>query len=462
MALVYNPVTGRMEETAAGRPAVPPVGIGLTPEQQAAQRRAQQQQAMAERLVQTRTGLASALGQAADTVQGAYGTVLNAATAVPRTALGVATGEIPVTFDNRLPGQDTRDRIRADLQSAQNARWVENNPQAVEQAQGFGLGVAQRAVAHGLQPPGGYPGISTPTAPPGVTTPTAPPEVGSDQTPAAPSMDAPAYNRGRTPTGPEAPIYQPQERGNYNMYNTDQTALAARAAQTSGINFGFGVGGAPTAGEYLATMQARDAQEARAAQQRRAAAQDRLDMLNLRDRLESDNPFVRRAARLEMEGLNQRMGLGITEAGATDRQVMQGDTSRDVAGIQGRFGLAQADLSNAGALQRTQLEVDQRAQQVADMLAQDQAQFEASPDNRRGALVTALVQAMLEAGDTQGAISALYGTQPAAPARPETKILQGPTGEAIGVVVNGIPRPFTPEEIAELVAAQQMIRPPAR
>lgn len=456
MALVYNPVTGRMEEVAAvpaaTTPAVP-VGVGLTPEQQQAQQRARQQRAMAERLVQTRTGLASALGQAADTVQGAYGTVLNAATAVPRTALGVATGEIPVTFDDRLPGQDTRDRIRADLQSAQNARWVENNPQAAEQARGFGLGVAQRAVAQGLQPPGGYPGISTPTAPP---------ELGPDQTPAPPSVDAPAYNRGRTPTGPEAPIYQPQERGNYNMYNTDQTALAARAAPTSGINFGFGVGGAPTASEYLAQMAQQDAAEARATQQRRAEAQAGVERIGIRNRMESDDPFVRRAARAELDALEGRLGLATTERGATERQQMQGAASRDVAGIQGRFGLAQADLSNAGALQRTQLEVDQRAQQAAALLAQDQAQFEASPDNRRGALIAALVQAMLEAGDTQGAISALYGTQPAAPARPDIKMVQGPAGETIGVTVNGALQPFAPEEIAALAQALQAYRVPVQ
>lgn len=467
MALVYNPVTGRMEETAAGRPAVPPVGIGLTPEQQAAQRRAQQQQAMAERLVQTRTGLASVLGQAADTVRGAYGTVFDAATVVPRTALGVATGEIPVTFDDRLPGQDTRDRIRAAQQSRQNAQWVADNPAEAQAAQQFGQGVAERAVGQGLA---AALAARTPAA---QEAPVVAPEPGVDPvaeiTAASrrtPALDIAALNRGLAETvsaaRPEAPIYQPQERGNYNMYNTDQTALAARAAPTSGINFGFGVGGAPTASEYLAQMAQQDAAEARATQQRRTAAQDRLDMHNLRDRMESDNPFVRRAARLEMEGLNQRMGLGITEAGATDRQVMQGDASRDVAGIQGRFGLAQADLSNAGALQRTQLEVDQRAQQVAAMLAQDQAQFEMDPSNQRGAIIAQLAQLMLQSGDTQGAISALYGTQPAAPARPETKILQGPTGEAIGVVVNGVPRPFTPEEIAELVAAQQMIRPPAR
>lgn len=450
MALVYNPVTGRMEETAAGRPAAP----------QADQRRLAQQRAMADRLVQTRTGLASALGQAADTAQGAYGAVLNAATVVPRTALGVATGEIPVTFDDRLPGQAARDRIRA-------AQHPPMSPEQGVQARQFGQGVAERAAGQGLA---AVLAARTPAAQeaqvvapePGVD-PVAEIAAASRQTPA---LDIAALNRGLaeavSAARPEAPVYQPQERGNYTMYNTDQTALAARAAPTSGINFGFGVNGAPTASEYLAQMAQQDAAEARATQQRRAEAQAGVERIGIRNRMESDDPFVRRAARAELDALEGRLGLATTERGATERQQMQGDTSRDVAGIQGRFGLAQADLSNAGALQRTQLEVDQRAQQAAALLAQDQAQFEASPDNRRGALIAALAQAMLESGDTQGAISALYGTQPTAPARPETKILQGPTGEAIGVVVNGVPRPFTPEEIAELVAAQQMIRPPAR
>ena len=432
MALVYNPVTGQMEETAAGRPAA----------QQAEQRRLAQQRAMAERLTQTRTGLASALGQAADTVQGAYGTVLNTATAVPRTALGIATGEIPVTFDDRLPGHAARERIRT-------AQRPPMSPEQEAQARQFGQGIAERAAGQGLAAV-----LAARTPAEQEAQATAPdPEV-------APVAETAATSR--RVARQEGPIYQPQERGNYNMYNTDLTALAARAAPTSGINFGFGVGGAPTAGEYLARMAQQDAAEARATQQRRAEAQERLDRSRLGEQMARGNAFERRAARELLRGLDQRAGLGISESAATERQQMQGDASRDVADIQGRFGLAQADLSNAGALQRTQLEVDQRAKQAADLLAQDQAQFEAAPDNRRGALIAELVQLMLNSGDTQGAISALYGTQPAAPARPETKILQGPTGEAIGVVVNGVPRPFTPEEIAELVAAQQMIRPPAR
>lgn len=492
MALVYDPVTGRMVETnsattpqGVGLPggrgtAAPPVGIGLTPEQQTAQRRTQQQRAMADQLTQTRQTAGRVVDQVGGVLGDAYGAVLNAATVVPQTAYGLATGEIPVTFDDRLPGQDTRDRIRADLQSAQNARWAENNPQAAEQARDFGLGVSQRTVAQGLQPPGGYPGINAPMATP-VTTqaPTTNPDslppnateadriaaiTAAAQQPAA--LDVAGLNRDLaetiTASRPEAPIYQPQERGNYNMYNTDQGALAARAAPTAGINFGFGVGGAPTAGEYLATMQARDAQEARDAQQRRAAAQAALERSRYAQQMTSNNPFERRAARELLQGLDQREGLGITEAGATGRQQMQGDASRDVAGIQGQFGVTQAGVQAQGGVEQQRIASEQRAQQAAAMLAQDQAQFEMDPSNRRGAIIAQLAQAMLQAGDTQGAVSALYGTQPAAPARPDIKMVQGPTGETIGVTVNGVLQPFTQEEIAALAQAHQAYRVPVQ
>lgn len=265
-----------------------------------------------------------------------------------------------------------------------------------------------------------------------------------------------------TASRPEAPIYQPQVRGDYNMYNTDQGALAARAAPTAGINFGFGVGGAPTAGEYLATMQARDAQAARDTQQRRAAAQARLDRDRYARQMVSNNPFERRAARELLQGLDTREGLGVTEAGATQRQQMQGDASRDVAGLQGQFGVTQAGVQAQGGVEQQRIASEQRAQQAAAMLAQDQAQFEMNPANQRGAIIAQLAQAMLQEGDTQGAVSALYGTQPAAPARPDIKMVQGPTGETIGVTVNGVPQPFTPEEIAALVQAQQAYRVPVQ
>lgn len=458
MALVYDPVTGRMVETNSattpqgvglpgGRgtaapqpaaPAAPPVGIGLTPEQQTAQRRTQQQRAMADQLTQTRQSAGRVVDRVAGGIGDAYGTVLNVATVVPRTAYGLATGEIPITFDDRLPGQAAREAANARQQSRQNAQWVADNPAEAQAAQQFGQDVVGRARVAGLTPPGGYPGSAAPALQPAAA------GVGSDGVP----MDASEVDRIAAIT---AAAQQPAALD-----------LAARAAPTAGINFGFGVGGAPTAGEYLATMQARDAQEARDAQQRRAAAQAALERSRYAQQMTSNNPFERRAARELLRGLDQREGLGITEAGATDRQVMQGDTSRDVAGIQGQFGLTQAQIQAMGGIEQQQIASAQRQQQVEAMLAQDQAQFEMDPSNQRGAIIAQLAQAMLQAGDTQGAVSALYGTQPAAPARPDIKQVQGPTGETLGVTVNDVLQPFTPEEIAALVQAQQAYRVPVQ
>lgn len=488
MALVYDPVTGRMVETnsattpqgvglrAAPQPAAPtapPVGIGLTPDQQAAQRRTQQQRAMADQLTQTR----ESVQRVASGIGGAYGTVLNAATVVPRTAGGIASGEIPVTFDDRLPGQAAREAAQARQETRQRAQWVADNPAEAQAAQQFGQDVAGRARVAALTPPGGYPGLAAPALQPTAA------GVGSDgvpmdasevdriaaitaaaQQPAA--LDVAGLNRDLaetiTASRPEAPIYQPQARGDYSMYNTDQGALAARAAPTAGINFGFGVGGAPTAGEYLATMQAQDAQEARATQQRRAEAQAGVERIGIRNRMESNDPFVRRAARDELAALEGRLERTTAERGDTERQQMQGDASRDVADIQGQFGVTQAGVQAQGGVEQQLIASEQRAQQSVAELAQDQAQFEMNPSNQRGAIIAQLAQAMLQEGDTQGAVSALYGTQPAAPARPDIKMVQGPTGETIGVTVNGVPQPFTPEEIAALVQAQQAYRVPVQ
>ena len=488
MALVYDPVTGRMVETnsattpqgvglrAAPQPAAPtapPVGIGLTPEQQAARRRTQQQQATAERIRQDREAVTGTLGMLGDAA-------LGAATLRPVRRLIANT-----TFDDRLPGQANREAARARQQSRQSAQWVADNPAEAQAAQQFGQDVAGRAWVAALTPPGGYPGLSAPAPQPTAAPTPQSTSAGVDpdgvpmdaseadriaaipaaaQQPAALDVAGPNRDLAETITAsrPEAPIYQPQVRGDYNMYNTDQGALAARAAPTAGINFGFGVGGAPRAGEYLATMQARDAQEARAAQQRRAEAQAAVERIGIRNRMESNDPFVRRAARDELAALEGRLERTTTERGATERQQMQGDASRDVAGIQGQFGVTQAGVQAQGGVDQQLIASEQQAQQAAAMLAQDQAQFEMDPSNQRGAIIAQLAQAMLQAGDTQGAVSALYGTQPAAPARPDIKMVQGPTGETIGVTVNGVPQPFTPEEIAALVQAQQAYRAPVQ
>ena len=52
-----------------------------------------------------------------------------------------------------------------------------------------------------------------------------------------------------------APTYQPAQRGNYNMTNTDPSKLAKPVG--AGLTFGFG-GGNETASQYLARMNAQD------------------------------------------------------------------------------------------------------------------------------------------------------------------------------------------------------------
>ncbi len=130
----------------------PPPGIGLTPDQQAAQRRTQQQQAMAGRINETRENVGGAFRQAARSV----------ADSNPLTA-GVRFAQ-NTTFDDRLPGQANREAARARQQSRQNADWVANNPEQAQAAGRYGQGIVERARTAGMAPPGGYPGISAPAA----------------------------------------------------------------------------------------------------------------------------------------------------------------------------------------------------------------------------------------------------------------------------------------------------------
>lgn len=159
-----------------------PVGIGLTPEQQAAQRRTQQRQAMADQLTQTRQSAGRVVNQVAGGIGDAYSTVLNAATVVPRTIRGIATGEIPVTFDDRLPGQAKREAARARQQARQSAEWVANNPEQAQAAQQFREGIVERARAAWMAPPGGYPGNSAPDAQQPI----------AEAAPSSPALSAPA------------------------------------------------------------------------------------------------------------------------------------------------------------------------------------------------------------------------------------------------------------------------------
>lgn len=144
---------------------------------------------------------------------------------------------------------------------------------------------------------------------------------------------------------------QPAQRGNYNMYNTDTSALPQ--PQTAGVNFGFGVDGAPSARQVLDRFALQDEQ----ARQRQAAiaAQAGQDarLSELKD-LRND-PVKYRMALKELEltspqyaGLQQGLGaqaLANTEAASRE----------DIAATTAQAQLQQQLLANQGRQQEAQI-----------------------------------------------------------------------------------------------------------
>lgn len=132
---------------AARTPGLAPAGIALTPEMANANRLAQQRQGGAQAINQTKQNIGNKLDAAGNVIGQAYKGVTNAATVVPRTAYGVATGEIPVKFttEARHPGADIVDGYKARDARENATKWVNENP---EQAKAAGLGmqgIADRA-----------------------------------------------------------------------------------------------------------------------------------------------------------------------------------------------------------------------------------------------------------------------------------------------------------------------------
>lgn len=225
---------------------------------------------------------------------------------------------------------------------------------------------------------------------------------------AAPATPAPApYNAyedpnhpiNRTPQGVSAPTPTPT-RGNYNAQNTDLSALAARAAPTNGINFGFGVNGSETARQYLDRMQTQD-QAARLRRQEniRLAERAALDS-TLADAVRSGDPIAIRGARAQLQQFDVgRPGLeGLTTE-------LQGGVARNQAALQ------QAQLQEAGALTRAGMDADARLA-AADLTGQygvlgQQARGQAevaaeqlkslSPAARKAAVEADLMQTRLNA-----------------------------------------------------------------
>lgn len=260
----------------------------------------------------------------------------------------------------------------------------------------------------------------TPTQPPA---PTSTPE---PQTNAAP-LDIAALNRQVservTASRPEAGILQPAERGNYNQYNTDTGALARRAAQTSGINFGFGVNGAETAQQYLGRMRQQDAETAAARQQRVQAAQDDLARSSLARAAASGDPFERRAALLQLSALEQRATGREGLANELQRTRLTTEAEANRANVAAQGALAAAQARAVGTTQAAALGRDATLQAARIRALGGIAQEEVKAESPQGLLAqqraTAVdlanqaVQDAAAAGDIETVVALLGGGRPA-------------------------------------------------
>lgn len=149
--------------------AAQPQGPVLTPDQQKAQSEAEWRRGSQQRQAEFKQKVGGLAGAAAEKIGSAYGTVLGAATVVPRTIQGVATGEIPINV-NHLPDYSSpaKDAERQRNDQSKASEWVAQNPQAAEQAAAGMSAVAGRAVDAGLRRPIG--GLMAPASAPAPTT----------------------------------------------------------------------------------------------------------------------------------------------------------------------------------------------------------------------------------------------------------------------------------------------------
>lgn len=129
-----------------------PMGIGLTPQQIEANRRADQRRAGAQTIQQTKQNI----GEKVDAVGGAVGMAWDTVKQYPKAGKEFVQN---TTFDNRLPGQADRDAKRAVADKARASQWAATNPEQAQQA-GLGIqGVADRATAGANIPPKPLQGI---------------------------------------------------------------------------------------------------------------------------------------------------------------------------------------------------------------------------------------------------------------------------------------------------------------
>ena len=93
------PLLKRRQAAPTSQGAIPP-GIALTPEQIQANKDAEWRRGSLQRQADFKQGVSEVAGSVGSKVKDAYGAVLGAATIIPRTGYGIATGEIPVNVQH--------------------------------------------------------------------------------------------------------------------------------------------------------------------------------------------------------------------------------------------------------------------------------------------------------------------------------------------------------------------------
>lgn len=321
----------------------------------------------------------------------------------------------------------------------------------------------EQAYAQGLQttPPVGMdpdvptvPGQTWPLQPLAVSAGVVPPEQ-APVTGARTAADLAPVNAGIAralqEAKPQAPIYQAAERGNYNQYNTNVAALPQPVG--AGLNFGFGVNGAPSAQQVLQNYAIQDAMAA----QRQAETQRRFDRAaldsHLADAIQNGNPIAIRAQLARINAFDRGNQSLQPEIGANTRAQLNAGTELQLGTMRSGDVKTQARADLIARLLAADI-AGQYGVQAATAKAAVEAQKELikarSPEGRKAAAEAALAETRLNAInagvaanqlDNAGVIAATRSGQ-----EPQARVYINPLTGA----------PLSPEEIALL--QQQQLR----
>lgn len=195
---------------------------------------------------------------------------------------------------------------------------------------------------------------------------------------------------------PDAPIYQPAERGNYNQYNTNVAALPKPVGE--GLNFGFGVNGAPTARQVLDRYAAQDAQAVIDQRTRLQEATQAAELSRLRD-VENDPVKFRRQLRV-VQALAPQTQASQQQQGDLAGLQLRGRTAQQVAELQAGTTLQQQTLANQGRLDAADL-TGRYGVEAANIRGQAALTTAAAkmtgPEAQKAAVEAALLQTRLNA-----------------------------------------------------------------